>query len=79
MHVIRTHFLGPTNHRGSRFVARCHTARAVVSANYSNEDQHLRAVLALAAKMGWSTDAKDWQGADLPGDNGGRVYFTGAR
>lgn len=64
--MIRTHFLGPTNYRGARIVARFLAdakTRVAVSWDYSHtgSEGHIPAVLALIDKankeradMGWS-------------------------
>jgi hypothetical protein len=55
MQAIRVHWLGPTNHRGSRYKA---TAQAgcitVLSDNRFNDERNARrACDALRAKLGW--------------------------
>ena len=59
MIAIETRFLGPTNHRESRIVARCmekHPARKVIvqCEDYLNmEENHKAAAIKLIVKLGW--------------------------
>lgn len=53
---IETHYVGPTNHRGSRIIAKTPGARRITHAwNYEiNEDaNHYAAAEALRAKLDW--------------------------
>lgn len=56
MQTITTKYLGPTNTRGSRYVASNPDGkRVVISKDYAldTDKMHLKAALALCAKMGW--------------------------
>ena len=60
MQTIITKYLGPTNHRGSRYKA-THTGNftsVTLNADYSMnaEANHVEAALALAEKLGWEGD-----------------------
>ena len=60
MQTIITKYLGPTNHRGSRYKA-THTGNytsVTLSADYSMtaEANHIEAALALVEKLGWGGD-----------------------
>lgn len=54
--AIETRFLGPTNHRGARIVAKCQAGRIVIPYSYEHscEECHRGAAMALASKLGWS-------------------------
>ena len=54
--AIETRFLGPTDHRGSRIVAKCQAGKFTVGYDYalSSERNHEKAAMALASKLGWS-------------------------
>lgn len=58
MQTITTNYLGATNFKGSRIIAKASgsTARAVVSydSGLSDEAAHLEGVKALCSKMGWT-------------------------
>ena len=54
--AIETHYIGPSNFRGSRIVATTANGHRVVLScadSLSSEDNHDRAALALAKQMGW--------------------------
>jgi len=55
MQAIRTKYMGPTNHRGSRIVAECSAGRVIVSWLYDLGDleNHVKAAEALRSKLGW--------------------------
>lgn len=56
MVAIETHYLGPTNTKGSRYKAVAGTNQITVSAEYSLtcEANHRRAAEALCNKLNWS-------------------------
>ena len=56
MQAIQTHYLGPTDYRGSRIVAKADAGRLVVSWNYALgvEENHRAAALALRDRLGWA-------------------------
>lgn len=56
MQAIETRWLGPTNTRGSRIVARCEAGRITVPWDYSAnpETNHANAARQLAIKLGWT-------------------------
>lgn len=56
MQSIETKYLGPTNHRGSRIKARSsggHSVTISIDHALSTEQNHHRAAVALARKLGW--------------------------
>lgn len=55
MQAIQTKFLGPTNHRGARIKAVCDAGSITVAWDYQwgIEENHVRAAMALAAKLEW--------------------------
>lgn len=67
--AIETKFLGPTNNRGARIVARAQAGRVTVVWDHglSIDDNHSAAARAYAVKMGWEGE---WHG-------GGKVDGTG--
>lgn len=73
--AIQTRFLGPTNTRGARVVARADAGRITVSWDYSQsiDENHRRAALALAERLGWKGP---WHGGSLP--SAGYVFVTEA-
>ena len=56
--AIETKFVGPTNSKGSRIVAKCQAGRIIVQYDYAlNVDQnHERAADRLASRLGWIGD-----------------------
>ncbi len=59
MKAITTRYLGPTDTKGSRFIATTEgDNRITISYDYSlnAEDNHKRVAVTLCDKMGWSTD-----------------------
>jgi hypothetical protein len=55
MQAIQTKYLGPTNHRGARIVAKCDATRRVYSWDYAlgtSENHHAAAEL-LGHELGW--------------------------
>lgn len=78
MQAIETKYLGPTNHRGSRFTARCDAGRITVSYNYALgvEENHRAAAEALRLKLGWD---EQYYGRLVTGStrNGYVHVFTG--
>lgn len=78
MQAITTRYHGPTNTRGSRVSARCQAGRVTLNWDDAlNQDQnHDRAALALARKLGWlekRSHAVDLVRGGLP-DGRGNVY-----
>ena len=61
--TIRTTYKGPTNHNGSRFIARCEAGRITVPFDYAlnASDNHKAAAEALIKKLGWD-ELDDWAG-----------------
>ncbi len=57
MQAIVTKFLGPTDTKGDRIIARSDAGRVIVSYGYDGnvEAQHRKAAEALCVKLGWST------------------------
>tara|TARA_R110001599_G_C11868832_1_gene622676 strand:+ start:54 stop:317 length:264 start_codon:yes stop_codon:yes gene_type:complete len=58
---IQSHYLGPTNHRGARIVAKTASGhRLVVSWDYALNaaDNHVAALTALAEKLDWIQGSK---------------------
>lgn len=54
MKAIRTHYLGPTNFRGSRIVATAEGGhRLVVAYDHGAADPHADAAAALRDSLGW--------------------------
>ena len=57
MQTIETRFHGPTNHRGSRIIARASDAPGSVTLDVDHlsslEDNHVSAALQLAEKLDW--------------------------
>lgn len=66
MQAIETKFLGPTNTRGARIVARTANGQKITvpfdHASRTGIDAHAPAAYALARKMGWGGD---WFGGTL--------------
>ena len=57
--AITTRYLVPTNHRGSRIVAKCDAGRLVVSWDHAlnTTENHAAAARALAGELGWDGPA----------------------
>jgi len=55
MQAIMTTYKGPTDHKGSRIIARCQARRVTVPWNHALdiEDNHRAAAETLASLMGW--------------------------
>lgn len=74
MQAIVTEYLGPTNHRGARIVAKCAAGRTVVPYEHalSGEAVHRVAVDALRAKLGWTGEHYPgrWVAGELPSGSG---------
>lgn len=64
--AISTKFLGPTNTRGARVVAKADAGSQTTSWDYAESvcRNHAKAAQALAEKLGW---AGYWTGGSLPG------------
>tara|TARA_R110000824_G_scaffold244462_6_gene433264 strand:+ start:3890 stop:4189 length:300 start_codon:yes stop_codon:yes gene_type:complete len=63
--AITTRYLGPTNHNGSRILAKCSAGRLTHDWNHAlnPEDNHKEAAQALIAKLGWTdglTYTRSW-------------------
>lgn len=56
--AITTRFLGPTNSRGARIVAKCEARRVTVAWDYTANitTNHAKACHALASRLGWEGD-----------------------
>lgn len=56
--AIQTTYRGPTDHRGSRIIARCDAGRVVVPWDHAIGvgENHEAAARALASKLGWAWD-----------------------
>lgn len=69
MQAITTKFLGATDFRGSRIVARCQARRVTVPWDHALgvEENHQLAAQTLAEKLGW---AGQWYGGALPDGTG---------
>ena len=82
MQAITVKYLGPTNHRGSRYKALCQVGSITVPADYSLNyiNNHDKAAKALIEKLGWTKPEYKgkWVSGEL--DNGNTVYvyvYTG--
>jgi hypothetical protein len=55
MQAITTKYYGPTNTKGSKFVAECEAGRIAIPYDYDldSEENHIAAANALLAKLGW--------------------------
>ena len=58
MQAIVTRYVGPTNHRGARVIARCDAKRRTFDWNYrlGIEENHRAAALALVRELGWTAE-----------------------
>lgn len=67
--AITTKYLGPTNYRGGRIVARATAGRLVMDWRHDLgiEENHRFAARRLAYKLGWDGA---WAGGGLPDDRG---------
>jgi hypothetical protein len=81
MQAIETKFLGPTNHRGSRIVAKCQAKRITVAWDHSLDvkENHRRAAEALVKALGWDDRRYygEWYLGALPGS--GYAYVQAPR
>lgn len=77
MQAITTKYLGPTNYRGSRVVAKCQAKRLTVSWDdaLNAEQNYNAAARMLAERLGWHGT---WHGGALP-DGTGNVYVCAER
>lgn len=68
-YAIVTKFVGPTNHRGSRVIARCIDTRITHSWDHrlNPDGNHMAAARKLADKLGWP---EPLLGGALPDDSG---------
>lgn len=58
MQAIVTKFIGPTNHRDSRYKATCPAGSLILNSDHSlnSEQNHVRVAQALIARLGWFHD-----------------------
>jgi len=75
MQAITTKYLGPTNFRGSRVVAKAQAGRITIDWDHAldPEDNHIAAAQALAVKLGWTEDRAlegPWVGGEVAGGEG---------
>lgn len=81
MQAIVTKFHGPTDTRGSRISAKCEAGKLMLSWEHAlnSEQNHDRAALALATKLGWTEDNEyePMYRGGMP-DNTGNVYVFAA-
>ena len=77
MQAITTKYLGPTNHNGSRILAKCQAGRLTVPYEYGARDPHDVAAMALIRKLGWHEHG-EWIGGGLP-DGTGNAYVCRTR
>lgn len=73
MQAIVTKYFGPTDHRGSRIKAVCEAGSLTVAWDYALdvEANHHAAAVALATKLGWTTE---WYGDLVTGGMAGSGY-----
>lgn len=73
MQAIETRWLGPTNFRGDRVVARCDAKRIIVPWDYSKnpEKNHRAAARRLIAELEWFGS---WVSGSIPGSPGDYVH-----
>jgi hypothetical protein len=79
MQAILTKFLGPTNHRGPRVVARCQAGRLTFTWDdaLSADQNHDAVARGLAQKLGWGEDTHGrLVGGDLPNGTGNCYVFV---
>lgn len=79
MQAITTKYLGPTNHRGSRIVARCEARREVYYWDYalSAQENHDSAARKLATALGWGEETHGrLVGGGLPDGTGNCYVFA---
>ena len=76
--AIRTTYHGPTDTKGSRFTARANGGSITVSYDYSLaiDRNHVRAAEALALKLEWAKDSKDFRRLYVGGCFGDDYYFV---
>ena len=76
MQTITTTYLGPTNSRGTRIGVATSSGRVIVSWDHEQDvtENHRRAALALARKLGWSGR---WVGGELADGRGMTFVNTG--
>jgi hypothetical protein len=58
MQAITTTYYGPTNHRGSRIIAKCDAGRRTYAWNYALDvpENHHAAAVAFATELDWLAD-----------------------
>lgn len=72
MQAITTKYLGCTNNRPSRIVARAEVRRKTVAWDYNLdvEGNHKAAAMALVKDLGWDRDGSSWVHGGLPDQSG---------
>ena len=75
LQAIETKYLSPTNHRGSRIIAKAAAGKVIVDWDYSLSDKenHDQAALELAKKFGWDDYESNFVMGGKP-DCTGNVY-----
>lgn len=53
MIAIQTKYVGPTNNKGSRVIAKANGNRLTIPFNHASKNPHADAALALCQKLGW--------------------------
>lgn len=78
--AIETRYAGPTDHRGSRVIARCQAGRVIVSWDDALDvaANHARAAERLVAKLGWEWSNGAWHGG-ASADGRGFVFVWAGR
>jgi hypothetical protein len=81
LQAITVRYCGPTNHNGSRLIARAEAGRVVVGWDHSlnTVDNYTRAAMTLAERFGWTAAESaviqtGWAMASLPGKDKGYVF-----
>ncbi len=69
MQAIITKYLGPTNARGARVVAKCQAGKVTVPWDHAKgvDENHAAACLALTTRLNWG---RGWVGGAMPDDSG---------
>lgn len=76
MQAIVTKYLGPTDHRGSRVVAKCQAGKLTLGWDdaLDSDDNHRAAAMALVKRLGWDAPCYGtWVRGSLP-DGCGDVF-----
>ena len=68
MQAIQTKYVGPTNTKGARIIARYQGGKIIVGWDYAKDvtENHLDAALALATKLDWLRHTHGWAHGTLP-------------